>query len=71
MLVASTVLAPIVSNDLETIQNTQPYVYNWIVDSARRIGMRPKKLQVLLLDLFQKRYFEYDLLSIKNRIVRS
>ena len=71
MKVASTVLEPIVRNNLRDIQETQPYVYNWLIESAKRIGMHPKKLQLKLLELFQTMYFEFDMTSKTNRIIRN
>lgn len=71
MIVASTVLLPIIKNELNNIQENQPYVYNWLVESAKRIGMHPKKLRLKLIELFQTMYCELDMTSKVNRIVRA
>ena len=70
MMVPSTVLSSILQNNIEDIEVFYPYVYYWLTESARRIGMRPKKLRVLLLELFQHRYYELDMFSRVNRIIR-
>ena len=70
MLIPSSVLVPIIKKDIVTIESEYPYVYNWLTESARRIGMRPKKLRVLLLELFQHRYYVLDMTSRVNRIIR-